>query len=413
MEVEQQYKSLRAHSIQRGLITEYYRDVKQARESGIKTCYAIGQAPTDLAIAMDILPVYPENHNTLCGAAKVGTELCKVAETSGFSMDLCSYAKCDLGSTFAGLDTKSPIGGLPKPDLLMATTACNTHLKWFEELARMWDIPLLLLDVPFVHDDLSQEDHAALVQYAARQLKEDWIPFFEEYCGRTYNWDKLQECMEYSSKAGKLFSQVVNSCKHKPSPITAFDTFLLLGTLMNLRGYPQAVTFYEQVNAEIAERIAEGISAVGEEKYRLYFDNIPVWYEVGWFARKFASYGACMVAAVYPWAWVQVFGGEDPSRPLESIAEVQSMFFVNKGAQSRIDFLTQLCQDFSVEGLVMQVSHTCKLFTPDQIGILKGVQEKTGLPAIVIEADMVDSRFFSKEDADSQIDGLMEILESR
>jgi benzoyl-CoA reductase/2-hydroxyglutaryl-CoA dehydratase subunit BcrC/BadD/HgdB len=219
--------------------------------------------------------------------------------------------------------------------------------------------------------------------------------------------------VEYTSKAGQLYGRVVDSCKNKPSPITVFDTFLLLGALVNLRGFRQAVSFYERLNAEIAERVGRKFSAVGEEKYRLYFDNIPVWYKVGWFGRKFASYGACTVAAVYSWVWIRAFGQEDPARPLESIAETQFLLTTNQGTMSRINLLNQICRDFSVDGLVMQVSRTCKVFIPDQIGIMKRVQEETGLPGVIIEADMIDSRFFSEKEADSLIDSFMEILRTR
>jgi len=292
------YQPLKSHDLQRQLLDDYYAEVKQAKSRGIKTCYAIGHAPTDMAVAMGFLPVYPENHDTMCGAAQVGAEICEVAEAHNYSLDLCSYSKCDLGSYFSGANTRSPIGGLPKPDILMATTVCNAHLKWFEELSRIWHVPLLVLDVPYIHDNLSKEDRAAGVQYAIRQLKEDWVPFFENYCHRPYDWDKLQEVVGCTAKAGRLYEQVVNSCKNKPSPITVLDTFLLLGTLMNLRGFTQAVTLYEQLNAEIEERVKQRFSAIGEEKYRLYFDNIPVWYKVGWFSRKFSSFGAALVAAI-------------------------------------------------------------------------------------------------------------------
>ena len=41
------------------------------------------------------------------------------------------------------------------------------------------------------------------------------------------------------------------------------------------------------------------------------------------------------------------------------------------------------------------------------------VQEETGLPGVIIEADMIDSRFFSEREADTRIDSFMEILRSR
>jgi hypothetical protein len=41
------------------------------------------------------------------------------------------------------------------------------------------------------------------------------------------------------------------------------------------------------------------------------------------------------------------------------------------------------------------------------------VQEETGLPGVIIEADMVDSRFFNEKESDNLIDNFMEILQSR
>jgi len=140
----------------------------------------------------------------------------------------------------------------------------------------------------------------------------------------------------------------------------------------------------------------------------VYWDNIPVWFKFSYLGRKFASYNACLTTAVYPRAWTDALGSEDPARPVESIAEAQCFVFANQGTRSRIALLEKLVAEFRIDGLVMQVSRTCKLFVPDQIAIMQSVQESTGLPGVIIEGDMVDERLFSEAKVDSAIDAFME-----
>jgi len=45
------------------------------------------------------------------------------------------------------------------------------------------------------------------------------------------------------------------------------------------RGTPEAVSHYETLCSEIyEERISKGIGVISNEKYRLYWENLPVWY---------------------------------------------------------------------------------------------------------------------------------------
>ena len=402
---------LQAHKKMQALLDANYREIEQAKDKGKKIAWVTGQAPTDILVAADILPAYPENHAALCAARHVSTRLCQIAEAHNYLPDLCSYARNNLGTCLL-TERNFPVDPLPAPDILLAVSMCNTHVKWWEILSRHYKVPLLLLETPFVHDSLTSEDVKRACKYAENQLKE-MIVFLEDFCHRPYNYDKLEESVANSSKAGSLYGEFLNMAKYIPSPITSFDAFLHLAPMMNLRGFPEAVNYYQSLLAEVKQRVERSFSAVGEEKYRLYWDNIPVWSRLGWLARKFASYGACTVAAFYPWLWVEAFGRLDPKHPLETIAESLVLYYQNKGTRSRIDFPVRLVKDFSVDGLVAQVSVTCKALVPDQLVIAREVQRLTGVPAMVIEGDMVDERLFSDSRIEKQIEEFMSMLEAR
>ncbi|MFC1859060.1 2-hydroxyacyl-CoA dehydratase subunit D [Thermodesulfobacteriota bacterium] len=400
--------TLKAHKRMQALNKKHYDMLDQARAEDKKICWATGQAPTDILLAMDIIPAYPENHAALCGVRKIGSQLCQVAEARDYFPDLCSYARNSLGSCFSQGEELA-VAPLPAPDILLAVTMCNTHIKWFEALSRYYDVPLLLLETPFLHDQLTGDEIKTAIKYVYDQLKEMAV-FLEHFCGRAFNYDRLQECVSYSLRCGRLFAELLNSAKHKPSPITVFDIFIQLGPMMTLRGFPEAVNHYEELLSEVKQRVSHSISAVGQETYRLYWDNIPVWYKVGWMSRKLASYGACTVSATYPWAWVNAFAELDVERPLESIAETQNFYYQNKGTKLRIDFLQKLIEDFYVDGMLAQVSASCKALVPDQAVIIRETQKLTGVPAVFFEGDMVDERLYSDMQVTQQLEDFMEIL---
>jgi len=127
-EPEKEKRRLRASQKMKELMTLYYTGAKMAEGRDKKIAWITSGGPVEFLIAADVIPIYPENHGAMLGASKMSVELCEVAEGLGYSRDLCSYARGDIGSA---LTKKSPIpGGLPKPDFLLAcNNICGTVLK--------------------------------------------------------------------------------------------------------------------------------------------------------------------------------------------------------------------------------------------------------------------------------------------
>lgn len=402
-------RPLKTHHLMRELLAARRQAAAQARESGQKVVWCTGQAPTDLVVAMGFVPVYPENHAATCGAAGVSTQLCEVAEDHQYSGTLCSYVRTNLGLALGGRMPAGPVAGLPRPDLLLTSTICHTYIKWFQELSRFYEVPLLVLDVPYTHDGLNGEERQEGIRYVVRQLKE-WIRFLEEYTGQQYDHDKFRECVASTARAAQFYARVVESMRHVPSPITSFDVFLHLGVLVNCRGFPEAVSYYATLLREVEERVQQGISAVGKERYRVYWDSIPVWFRVGAMARRLAAEGACVVAARYPLGFTESFVGQDQARPLESIAEAQCLRLGNSGTETRVSAIQKMIEEYAVDGLIMQMSRTCKVLITDQLGMTREIQKRTGLPTVVLDGDMVDTRLFSDAQTETRLQAFLEQL---
>ena len=103
---EKNKSRLRASQKMKELMTRYYMGAKMAEGTDKKIAWITSGGPVEPLIAADIIPVYPENHGAMLGASRLSVELCEVAEGLGYSRDLCSYARGDIGSA---LTKKSPI----------------------------------------------------------------------------------------------------------------------------------------------------------------------------------------------------------------------------------------------------------------------------------------------------------------
>ncbi|MHA2110491.1 MAG: hypothetical protein ACW98W_03375 [Candidatus Hodarchaeales archaeon] len=70
-------------------------------DEGKKVAWITSGGPVEFLIAMNIVPLYPEQYGAIAGSAKDSTRLCQVAESHGYSQDLCAYARTSFGSIYS------------------------------------------------------------------------------------------------------------------------------------------------------------------------------------------------------------------------------------------------------------------------------------------------------------------------
>jgi benzoyl-CoA reductase/2-hydroxyglutaryl-CoA dehydratase subunit BcrC/BadD/HgdB len=362
-------------------------------------------APVEILIGMGVATVYPENYGALVGAQRAAVPLAQVAEEQGFSPDLCSYARCHIGSV---LDPRNaPQGGLPKPDLLVASNnICGTVIKWYQALARELDVPLFLLDAPYQHEP-GLSDHAA--QYVAAQL-EDLIAWVTRHTGRKLNEKKFARTLQHSNKAVTLWREIRELCQARPSPLNAPDLFLAMAPIVVLRGTKDAVTYYRKLKAEVEERVARGDGAILEERYRLLWDNIAIWYRLFRLFSLFTDAGACFVVDTYTNAWA---ASVDTDEPIPGLARTYSTVYINQSLQARAALMMDLVERFGVDGMVFHSNRSCKPYSLGQYELLEQVGERTGVPGLVLEADMCDTRLYAEEPIKNRIQAFLDLLEAR
>ncbi|GAB4344956.1 MAG: 2-hydroxyacyl-CoA dehydratase subunit D [Candidatus Abyssubacteria bacterium] len=391
-----------ATSRMKEMMSLYYLEAKNAADNGRKVAWITGGGPVELLIAMDVIPVYPENHAAMCGAARMGVELSRVAEQAGYSPDICSYARCDIGSYLTG---KSPILGLPRPDFVMCcNNTCGMVTKWYEVLARHFGVPLVYFDMPYSHEELT--GHA--LEYIERQIHRA-ISQIESLVGERFDMERFVEVATRSSRASRLWGEVLEICRHTPSPMTAFDGFILMAPIVTLRGTPEVIDFYEQLKQELEQRVSSGLAAVPDERFRLLWDNLPIWFRLRDLSEVFGGLGACVVASTYLNGWVSY--ELDPSRPIESLARAYSSAFINMSIEHRARLMRRIIEDYSIDGVVYHSNRSCRPYSFGQYDIKKMLTEWTGVPGILIEADMTDERAYADGPVRTRIEAFIETLQ--
>lgn len=383
---------------------DYFGTAHMAKQNNKLVVYCNVFTPVELLYAMDMFPIYPENHAAIVGARKMSTEVAPAAEGMGYSMDLCSYARCDLGSIKAGI---SPTWGLPKPDLLLVCNAqCGTLSKWFEVLSRLYRVPMVLIDVP--HSGRGERDTAA-EKYVRTQL-DDLVGVLERMTGRSLDEERLTESIRLSREASELWTRMLDLGARKPSPITVFDQFVAMFPIVSQRGTRVAVDFYSSLIQELEQRVERNIGALENERFRLFWDNLPIWPELGRLSKFLDERGASLVTSIYTWAWSQLAVGEKD--PFGDWTE-QYLYTFNLHVDRRIDHYVEFADKYQLDGFLYHSNRSCKYISQDIPEIRNAVTERTGLPGVVIEADHNDPRLYTLESLESRIDSFLELVKSK
>jgi benzoyl-CoA reductase/2-hydroxyglutaryl-CoA dehydratase subunit BcrC/BadD/HgdB len=395
---------LRSTIRMREMMSRHYLEGRYV--SGVRpVAWVTSGAPTEILKALGFYLIYPENHAALCGARRRAEELSVAAEDAGYSRDICSYARTDLGSIISG-DT--PVGRLPPPDLLLCcTNICQTVLYWYRVLADHFGCPLVLVDTPFLYGEA--EPHQ--VEYVRRQL-EAMVPAAEAAARRGFSADRFAAVVARAKEASDLWLRILETARNRPSPLTAFDGFVNLGPIVDLRGDPATVAFYRGMLAELDERVGRGMGAVRDERYRVLWDNLPIWYRIGPMSRWLAERGINVVASTYTHAWGELAGLMDPDDPFASMARVYLHPILNRSTGHKLAAMRRMVDEFSIDGVILHSDRSCKPYSLGQIDQRDRLVADAGVPALLLEADHNDPRSYAEEQTATRLEAFVEMMAS-
>jgi benzoyl-CoA reductase/2-hydroxyglutaryl-CoA dehydratase subunit BcrC/BadD/HgdB len=390
------------------IMADHFAAVGQAareRTAPVAWCSSVG--PVELLRALGYQVFFPENHGAMLGASRMANETMAAAHALGYSPDICSYLTSDIGSY---LLHKTPLArhGMsraPRADLLLySTNQCREVRDWFEFYGREWKVPVV--GVTSFRDLDEVEPHH--VDAIARQL-EALVPALEAVAGRRLEASRLEEAVALSRTCSDLWRDCLHTAAARPAALTFFDGTIHMGPAVVLRGTAEACDYYRLLLAELKARVAAGVGAIPRERFRLYWEGMPVWGRLRDLARLFEQLQAGVVASTYCNSWV--FDALDPRHPLRSMARASLEIFIARSEGPKQRYLEDMVAEFQVDGVLFHDALTCPNNSNTRFGLPQRLRQALGVPVLTLDGDLNDLRCFSDEQARTNIEGFVEQLE--
>jgi len=395
------------------MVDAHWEGLRQAKAQGRKVAWSFGPL-FPLAYAMGIPTHFYAGYCSYVAGRKHQVQLLELAEADGHLLDTCCYHRVHMGMTAAmrkGVELREDIR-LPMPDLLVTGRLCSEHSHLHESIYRQLKIPVISVDFPPPHNDSEIPERTRFIE---RQLSEYAIPELEKFCGRKFDYDRLSEILAVLKQTALLRNECWEMMKRVPSPCTLIDYAVSIAPVFYMMGMPGTIEYYTKLKNELQHRIKNGIGAISpKEKYRLYFDGWIPWPWIGLISRKVAAYGGNLLVGRYPWEFFPHPEMIDPSDPIHTLAQQQTygQMIVKGMGEYAVKFVAEAIEEYSLDGLIMWNSRTCRLWAGME-DIVEEMERKYGVPGVIIEADIIDPKFFSEAQLDTRLQALFEMLDAR
>jgi len=389
------------------IMFKYYVGIMKDKQEGKKLTFINALGPLEILLSFEsIVPAYPENHAAAIQARHMAVETAEAAEGFGYAPDICSYARCDIGSYLTG---KSPTGGMPQPDILVfSSNQCWTIMKWWETMARRWNIPYYIIDVPSMGRGTAVALDANSARYVEEQLY-GLIEFLEKHTGEKFDRDRFDHIIKVSKQTCELWRNIIESGKNIPSPLSMFDQYVSMAPIVGQRGLEDTLEFYRRLWDEIQDRVKRGIGSMPDEKLRLYWDGLPVWHNMKDFYNILAEKRAVLNANNYTIAWADL--EVDPDDPFRDMA-LKYLRFYDTQIEDRAQDILRYYHSYSLDGFILHSDHSCRFLSLGLMDAMQRVQEEIGLPSLLLDTDHGDPRLYQSETIKTRAHAYIETIES-
>jgi len=408
-------KMLNATQGLKNIMGRHFLAIEQAYRDGKPTAWATSGSPVEMLYSMDVQPMLPENSATVSAAQKFSQKFIEIAEEQGYSYDLCSYFKTNVGAVLSNASMLE--GGTRKPTFMLSTDViCDTHVNWFQVQAERMNVPHFTIDVPHVVNNTNNRQLQYFKKYISEQLYE-FIDFMEEVTGYEYNKERAREVTENSWNLSMVWQDIYNLRKEVPCPISTRDTFGGLFPLFTMPGLKEPIKLYKRMYREAKQRVDAGIGALQKEEFRLMFEGIPFWYALKFFGRL-ERWNAIIVYEPYTYAFSKYMNPNVTkemvlSKPIEAMSELMMSFWYVYDLETRIKKFAETVDEWKIDGVLLHENLSCRPNSCGLYDLKKHLMEDYDIPCLVITADMNDPRKLNDVQVSNQIESFIEILRQR
>ncbi len=293
---------------------------------------------------------------------------------------------------------------MPAPDfVLCCNNICNCMTKWYENIARMHNIPLIMIDIPY-NNDVDVDD--SKVKYVRAQF-DAAIKQLEQISGKKFDEKKFEEACANANRTAKAWLKVCDYLQYKPSPMSGFDLFNHMADVVTARARVETAEAFELLAKDLEENIKNGTSTLPfPEKKRVMFEGIPCWPKLPALFKPLKENGINVTAVVYAPAFGFVFEGLDGMA--RAYYKAPNSVCIEQGVAWR----EGICRENKVDGVLVHYNRSCKPWSGYMAEMQRRFTEDLGIPCAGFDGDQADPRNFNVAQYETRVQGLMEAMEA-
>ena len=384
------------------LVAKNVENAIHAHDRGKKYAVHSTQFPNEFFIPMGIEPLFNEMYTTVVNMFSDDNQAyIGIAQEMGFPCYNCSYYSCFYGMIEAG--------AWPKPDMICySSSPCDNTPKGQEGAARAMGVPSFGLDRPY-------KLFTPQAQAYWKKEHQELIKFLEKQTGKKMDYDHLKEVAGLSYKATKIYMEINELRSAIPTPLGAEATFAAMAAYRAWVGYPELVTFLTEFRDELEERVAKGIGAIPEERFRYAcYSSLP-WFDLTTMNLIEQKFKAVNVMDILQWWREDADWLFDPDDPVGSLAYRVTFHPANPLHGTMADLaeeVRQMVLKTKPDGIIFFNTLGCR-HERGGVKIAKDLVERDfGIPWANVDVDVIDKTFTTKEKIAEQLEGFFETVES-
>jgi len=356
--------------------------------------------PPEILRAMGLAPWMPEVLGILLPMLEPNAmeEYIDAAENEGVPADVCSLPKAVIGMT---LKDMLP----PARAVVTSNLPCDGGMTSYLYVEKKTKAPTFRLDIPFNFKDERAE------AYFAGELRR-MITWLEEHTPGRIDWDRLKEICEERNRMMEYELELWDMIARRPAPLTAEAVYLGHLWFFNVcSGLESGTAVFRNLVELARENMENGAPALPGEKYRTLLWNPPTLHALDLFVWAERTYAVSCIMDSMTFNRLPFIDTSTEESMLRGIGRN-----IMNGPMARhtrgpmdnyFDDMFHIIKRFDIDMLWMAGHIGCKN-TQALNGIMREKCREMGVPVLIIDYDLSDTRIVPREGIFSQVDHFME-----
>ncbi|MCU0847505.1 MAG: 2-hydroxyacyl-CoA dehydratase family protein [Spirochaetes bacterium] len=356
--------------------------------------------PPEILRAMGLKPWMPEILGILLPMMdpSVMEKYIDAAENEGIPPDLCSLPKATMGLAVKGY---IPVGQA----IVTSNLPCDGGMNSYALIEKKLKLPTFRLDIPYNF----YNDEAEV--YFAGELRR-MISWLEKHTLGKMDWNLLREICIERNRMAEIELELWDMIRQKPAPVSAEAVYIShLWGFNVFPGYKSSTELFRKIASLAKGNLDKGIAAVQDEKYRALLWNPPTMHFIDLFAWAEQAYGVSLIMDSMSYNRLPFIDTENEETMLRGLGRN-----IMQGPMARhtrgpmenfFDDMFHIVKAFDIDMIFLAGHIGCKN-TQALNGILREKARELGLPVLIIDYDLSDTRIVPRTGIMAQVDHFME-----